>query len=190
MSKQKILAADDDDIMRDMLRIFLEARGFEITTVENGKQAVEKEEEIRPDLVILDVDMPVMTGFDACPLIRHKRNGINYTPIIFLSGNLDERSVITGLQAGADDYIRKPFEPLELLNRIKNLLRMRDFIAHLESLENVIFSLVKSIEARDSYTAGHSMRVSNIAVALGRQRGLSDEDIESLRKGALLHDIG
>jgi putative two-component system response regulator len=111
-------------------------------------------------------------------------------PIIFLSGLLVEGAVILGLQIGADDYVRKPFEPLELLSRINNLIKMKRFIEQVESIENVIFSLVKSVEARDFYTAGHCRRVAEISANLGRELGLSGEEIELLNKSSMLHDVG
>lgn len=190
MNKSKILIADDDESIRKLTKRYFEERGFEVITVVNGQEAVIKEEEIRPDLVILDVEMPVMNGFEACKIIREKRNNITYIPILFISGILTEGIVITGLQIGADDYIRKPFEPLELLNRVNNFLKMKKFIEHVESLENVIFSLVKSIETRDFYTAGHSRRVADISADIGRELKLSENEIEILHKSSLLHDIG
>ena len=134
--------------------------------------------------------MPVMNGFKACQIIREKRSGVHYIPIIFLSGLLLEESVIAGLELGADDYIRKPFEPLELLTRITNLLKIKKLIAQVETLENTVFSLVKSIEARDFYTAGHSRRVADMSVNIGKEIGVSEEEVEILNKSSLLHDIG
>jgi putative two-component system response regulator len=101
-----------------------------------------------------------------------------------------EGAVIMGLQMGADDYVRKPFEPLELVSRINNLIRMKKFIEQVESVENVVFSLVKSVEARDSYTAGHCRRVAEISGNLGKELGLSGEEIEILNKSSMLHDVG
>ena len=190
MNGSKILVADDDESIRDMVKGYLEEKDFKVIIAANGKEAVGLEEEERPDLVILDVEMPAMNGFEACKVIREKRNGIHYVPILFLSGVLAEGVVIKGLQAGADDFIRKPFEPLELLGRVNNFMKMKKFIEQVESVENVIFSLVKSIEARDSYTAGHCMRVAGISVNIGREMGLSDSEIEILYKSSLLHDVG
>ena len=190
MNKHKVLIADDDEFVRNMLVKLLEMNGFEAASAVNGEEAVLKEETTRPDLVILDVEMPGMTGFDACRVIRKKRNGVNYIPIILLSGALTEGLIVTGLELGADDFVTKPFEPLELLARVKNLLKMKDFISQVELLENTIFSLVKSIEARDSYTARHSRGVSNIAMSIGSELGLREEEILILKKSSLLHDIG
>ena len=190
MDKFKILIADDDESVRDLIKQYLEAKNFNVITAVNGKEAVILEEKLKPDLIILDVEMPVMGGLETCKVIRGKRSGIHYVPIIFLSGLLEEGAVILGLQIGADDYVRKPFEPLELLSRINNLIKMKKFIEQVESIENVVFSLVKSIEARDFYTAGHCRRVAEISADLGRELGLSNEEIEILNKSSLLHDVG
>jgi putative two-component system response regulator len=188
--KPKILIADDSASVRDMITKYFGEKGFEVITASNGAEAVEKEESARPDLVILDVEMPMMNGFEACKLIRGKRRGIDYIPIVFLSGMIEEGLVIMGLQLGADDYIRKPFEALEVLSRINNLIKMKNFIAQLESQENVVFSMIKSIEARDYYTAGHSQRVADISMNVGKEMGISEADKGILYKGSLLHDIG
>jgi len=186
----KVLIADDDEHVRNMMAGYLQTNGFEVTSAVNGEEAVLLEETIRPDLVILDVEMPGMNGFDACSIIRNKRNGINYIPIIFLSGALTEGVIVNGLELGADDFVTKPCELLELFTRAKNLLKMKDFVSQVELLENTIFSLVKSIEARDSYTARHSREVSRIAMIIGRKLGLSEEELLILNKSSLLHDIG
>jgi putative two-component system response regulator len=190
MNKSKILVADDDELIRAMVKEYLESKYFMVTTAEDGKEAVTLEEEVRPDLVMLDVEMPVMNGIEACKIIKEKRNGIHYVPIIFLSGVLGDEIVAAGLKAGGDDYIRKPFVALELLCRITNLIQMKKFVEQVESIENVVLSLVKSVEARDSYTAGHSIRVAEISAKIGKELGLSDEEIQSLHKGSLLHDVG
>jgi putative two-component system response regulator len=190
MNRSKILVADDEESIRDLIKEYLEDKGFKIITAVNGTEAVALEEKLRPDLVLLDVVMPDMDGFEACKIIRERRSGIHYVPILFLSGVLTEGTVITGLQAGGDDYIRKPFELPELLGRINSFMKMRKFIEQVESVENVMFSLVKSIEARDFYTAGHSRRVANISADLGRELGFPDKEVEILHKSSLLHDVG
>lgn len=190
MTLHKILFADDDKLTWNIVVRDLRKHGFDVTPVMNGEDAVQIEETLRPDLVILDVEMPVMDGFEACKIIRKKRQGLDYVPIIFLSGLISEEIIVTGLEIGGDEFITKPFDSNELVARINNLLKMRDFIAQVELLENTIFSLVKSVEARDFYTAGHSRRVSQIATYIGSEMGLPEDDLIILRKGALLHDIG
>ena len=190
MERLKVLIADDDGSIRTLVKEYLEQKGFKVIVAVNGNEALILEERLRPDLVILDIDMPVVSGLEVCKAIRAKRSGIHYVPIIFLSGILVEGAVIMGLQIGADDYVRKPFEALELVSRINNLIKMKKFIEQVESIENVIFSLVKSIEARDSYTAGHCRRVAEISSKLGKELGLSDKEIEIINKSSLLHDVG
>lgn len=186
----KILVADDDETLNEYIRTFFDMKGFDVMHAFDGREAVEIEEKFRPDIVILDVDMPVMNGLGACEIIRSRRNGVNYIPVIFLSANLKESTIVEGLELGADDYVRKPFSNIELLTRVNNLLKMREFIRQMELFENVLFSLIKSIEARDSYTAGHSLNVTAIAVSMGRALDFSLKELGILRKGALLHDIG
>lgn len=188
--KQKILIAEDDVQINSMFSAFLEANGYEVISTSNGADAVEKEELTRPDLVILDVNMPEMDGFEACRMIKNKRSGANYTPIMFLSGSVDENIISKGLQLGADDYVKKPFSLNEVLSRIKNLIKMKNLVAQMESMDNVVTSMIKSIETRDFYTSGHVQRVADISMSIGNEMGLSDEESEILHKGALLHDIG
>jgi putative two-component system response regulator len=188
--KQKILIAEDDVQINSMFSAFLETNGYEVISTSNGKDAVEKEELTRPDLVILDVNMPGMDGFEACRMIKNKRSGANYTPVMFLSGSIDENIISKGLQLGADDYVKKPFSLNEVLSRIKNLIKMKYLVAQMESIDNVVTSMIKSIETRNFYTSGHSQRVADISMKIGIEMGLSDEESEILHKGALLHDIG
>jgi len=190
MAKHKILIADDDATINGMATKYFQTKGFEVISAANGKEAVEKEESARPDLVMLDVEMPVMNGFEACKIIKEKRSGINYIPIIFVSGLISEGLVITGLEIGADEYIRKPYEFVELFTRVNNLLKMKGFIEQVESMENVLFSLIKTIQVRDSYTAVHSQHVGDIAVKIAKEMDIPENEIEILKKGCLLHDIG
>jgi len=190
MTRSKILVADDNLAINKMVVLYFQEAGFEVISAFNGKDAVEKEEAARPDLVMLDVEMPVMNGFEACKVIREKRSGINYVPIIFLSGSVEENLISKGLLLGADDFVQKPYNHLELLSRVNNLIKMKNFIAQVESLENVVTAMLKSIEARDFYTAGHSQRVSELAMQIADKMGISKTDKEILNKGAMLHDIG
>jgi putative two-component system response regulator len=188
--KEKILVVDDEVALRNLIALLFRSKGYDVIMASDGKEALEIEERYRPDIVLLDVDMPGMDGFQVCKAIRAKRNGKNYIPIVFLSAVMQDKVVVSGLELGADDYVRKPFESIELITRAKNLLKMKNFIRELESIENVIFSLIRSIEARDSYTAGHSVNVADIASNIGREMGLGADEIRILNNGSLLHDIG
>lgn len=116
---QRILVADDDKDIRDLVQIYLQAEGFIIDEAENGEQACQAVKEKNYDLIILDIMMPIMDGIAALIEIRKEHN----MPIIFLTAKSEEIDMIKGLTLGADDYIQKPFSSLELIARVKSQLR-------------------------------------------------------------------
>lgn len=115
-----ILVAEDDPIMLEGISASLEKEGFNVIPAENGRQALEKWESDSPDLICLDIMMPVLDGFEACRQIRARDAKI---PILFLSAKNEETDVVAGLDLGADDFIRKPFGKKELLARIRTAIR-------------------------------------------------------------------
>ncbi|WPC40846.1 response regulator transcription factor [Clostridium sp. JS66] len=119
MEKSTILVVDDDKDIRDMINIYLVNQDMNVHTAANGIEALDILENTRVDLIVLDVMMPKMDGMKACMKIREKLN----VPIIILSAKIDDADKILGLTIGADDYVGKPFNPLELLARIKSQLR-------------------------------------------------------------------
>jgi DNA-binding response OmpR family regulator len=115
----RILVVDDDAPSVKMISFLLREEGYEVVSADNGSAALELVEREPPDLVILDVMMPRMDGFEVCRRIRQKMD----VPIIFLSAKGETADKVSGLQLGADDYLAKPFEPAELLARVKAVLR-------------------------------------------------------------------
>lgn len=115
----KILVVDDDAALAEMLTIVLKGEGFEPTVVGDGAQAVEVFNEVRPDLVLLDLMLPGKSGIDVCKDIRQDSR----VPIVMLTAKTDTVDVVLGLESGADDYILKPFKPKELVARIRARLR-------------------------------------------------------------------
>ena len=116
---RRILAVEDDRNISDLIRMYLEKEGFEVTAAFDGGTAVEKFKEIQPDLVLLDIMLPVMDGWGVCQKIRE----ISKTPIIMLTAKSEVFDNVTGLEMGADDYIVNPFEMKELIARINAVLR-------------------------------------------------------------------
>lgn len=114
-----ILIVDDEARMRRFMQMNLDLEGYRVIEAENGMQAVERVRDDLPDLVVLDVMMPQMDGFEALRLIREVSN----VPVIMLTVNADEDSRVKGLDLGADDYVTKPFSPRELASRIRAVLR-------------------------------------------------------------------
>jgi putative two-component system response regulator len=111
-------------------------------------------------------------------------------PVVLLTDLDDRESKIKGIESDADDFITKPPNKMELLARTKSLIKLKRLNDKLASIENVLFSLAKTVEAKDEYTQGHVERVSKLAIALGKKMGLSEREMEALRYGGILHDIG
>ena len=116
---RKVLAVEDDRNISDLIRMYLEKEGFEVTPAFDGGTAVEKFKEIQPDIVLLDIMLPVMDGWSVCAKIREMAK----TPIIMLTAKGEVQDRVSGLEMGADDYIVKPFEMKELIARINAVLR-------------------------------------------------------------------
>lgn len=122
MSKPKVIVVDDDADIRDVLNLTLSQEGYEVLEAENGKAGLELILNKAPNLVIVDYKMPVMTGPELCAIVK-KDILLSHLPIIMLTGKSDVTDKVSGINAGADDYLVKPFEPQELLARIKMILR-------------------------------------------------------------------
>ena len=119
MSRQKILIVDDDANICELLRLYLEKDGFETRVANDGGEAVRQNENYSPDLILLDIMLPILDGWQVCREIRKKYN----TPIIMLTAKGETFDKILGLELGADDYISKPFDTKEVIARIKAVLR-------------------------------------------------------------------
>jgi DNA-binding response OmpR family regulator len=116
-----ILIADDDEDIRELVAFKLEAAGFEVISVDNGLSALSAAQNRPPDLVVLDVMMPGLSGIDVCRALRAERLTAQL-PIILLTARAQEGDVEVGLSAGADDYVVKPFSPRELISRVEAVL--------------------------------------------------------------------
>ena len=121
-AEAKLLVVDDEFNILELLATSLRFAGFEVVTAGNGREAIEKAENEQPDLIVLDVMMPGMDGFDVCRAIRR----VSDAPIVMLTARSDTSDVVTGLEAGADDYVPKPFKPKELVARVRARLRGRE----------------------------------------------------------------
>jgi DNA-binding response OmpR family regulator len=119
----KILVADDEQNIVKLLRMYLRNEGYEVVAAADGKQALDRFNAESPDLVLLDLMMPAINGFDVCTEIRKKSD----VPVIMLTARSDDIDKIVGLEMGADDYVTKPFNPREVMARVKAALRRRDW---------------------------------------------------------------
>lgn len=119
---ERILVADDDEDILNLVCFRLQQVGYDVARATNGAEAVQLASEQRPDLCVFDVQMPEMTGYEAIEKIRAD-DGLKDVPIILLTASVQERDMARGFEVGADDYMRKPFNPQELQARIEKLLR-------------------------------------------------------------------
>jgi putative two-component system response regulator len=184
-----ILVVDDDPAIVHLLRRLLSAQGYIVESVPDGPSAVCAVRERPPDVVLLDVLLPGMTGYDVCRQLKHDP-ATRLLPVVLISGLSEQAQRVEGLKAGADDFLTKPIEVNELLARVGSLARMKRYTDDLDSAASIISMLAIMIEARDGYTQGHCHRMANYATALGRRLALGEDDLQALQRGGFLHDIG
>ena len=185
----RVLVVDDLEANRKLLGSLLTRDGYRVAFAEDGRAALDMVARDQPDLVLMDVMMPHLNGFDACLAI--KRNPTTrLIPVVLITALQNSEDRIRGLDAGADDFLSKPFNAHELRARVRSLIRIKRYTDDLDTAESVIVSLALTIEARDYYTEGHCQRLAAYASSLGRYIGLSDEDVAALTRGGFLHDIG
>jgi putative two-component system response regulator len=185
----QILVVDDDPMIVDVLTRFLSREGYDVITAQNGVQALDSVKRYQPDLILLDVTMPEMDGFTACRLLKEdERTAL--IPITMLTGLDDREHRTRGIEAGADDFLTKPFEHSILRARIRSQLRLKRLTDQLEHTENVIFMLAQAVEEKDSYTEGHLRRLRSYGEQLAVACGLGYNDVRAVRYGGILHDIG
>src|SRR5579863_6981625 len=184
---ERILIVDDESAARIALATLLRREGFEVRDVSEGVAALTECASFHPDLILLDIVMPDMDGFEVCRRVKATPE-TRLTPVILITGLSETEDRIRGINAGADDFLSKPIDFNELLARSRSLLRLKQITDELENAESVLFTLAQSIEARDPYTLGHCERLSEISARLGVKLGLPDEEITALRRAGIVHD--
>jgi putative two-component system response regulator len=185
----RVLVVDDEPLNLKLLEAALTSRGYEVVKAGSGPDALSVLSKTDIDLVLLDVMMPEMDGFEVCRRIK-SREELRLIPVILVTGLGDVDSRVKGIEAGADDFLTKPPNMMELFARTKAFLKVKHLNQNMTSIENVLFSLANTVEAKDSYTQGHVRRVSELAIAVGRRLGRPESELEALRIGGALHDIG
>jgi cyclic di-GMP phosphodiesterase len=184
-----ILIVDDNPATVELLKQQLKPYQYTIETASDGDVALEKVRQNPPDLVLLDLMMPRISGFEICDRLKNDK-ATQFIPIIVITALSEQSDKLKAIELGADDFLVKPINRVELTTRIKSLLRMKLMHDDLDTSESILFSLANALEAKDFYTAGHSERVAQLAMEIGRRMNLKAHDIEALRRGGLIHDIG
>ena len=205
-TKENILIVDDEKTVRRSLNHALTMNGFSCVEASNADEAMASLKNKPADLVILDIMMPGTSGKDLLPILK---KSFPDTAVVMATAVVEPDTIVSCMKNGAHDYITKPFDVDQLLANIQMVLDKRHLELDLKEKSQVlegkvteqakelqrlfidaVESLIGALEVKDKYTAGHSRRVTKIAVDIGNVLGMKGEDLENLRWAALLHDIG
>lgn len=206
--KKNILIVDDEERNLRLLSLILSNYGYDFVAARNGAEAVEMALKVLPDLVLLDIMMPEMDGYEACR--RLKANGLTaHIPVVMVTALEDRDSKLKGLEAGANDFLSKPVDSSELMVRVRNLLRVKefeDYLAHhnailaeqvmektkelRDSYIDTIYRLTLAAEYKDEDTASHIRRISLYTKFLAKTLGFTDEQADIMLYASPMHDVG
>ncbi len=207
-NKGDILAVDDTPASLKLLTDTLKAEGYQVRAAISGELALRAATIAPPELVLLDINMPGLNGFDVCQRLKAQPETRDI-PVIFVSALSETVEKVKGFELGGVDYVTKPYQREELLARVNTHLELSRLRHHLEkvveertaelrasekkvraSLLDSIAAVAATVEMRDPYTAGHQRRVAGIAAAIARELQLPEEQIEGLYLAGVVHDVG
>jgi putative two-component system response regulator len=188
-TEQVVLVVDDHPLNLELIEGCLADVECRVITATDGIEALDLFRTQHPDLVLLDVMMPRMDGYEVCQRIKESPEG-KLLPVVMVTalGQIADR--VRGLEVGADDFIVKPIERVELVARVRSLLRVKQLYDRLDDAQRTIFALARAVEAKDSLTEAHTERVGINARRLGAAVGLPEETLDDLLWGGVIHDIG
>jgi putative two-component system response regulator len=189
LERPKILVVDDHPSNRLAAVALLSVEGYDVIEAESGEAALARVSEIQPDLILLDVMMPGMDGYEVCRRLKGDEH-TRLTPIVFITALDDRRDRLRGIEAGGDDFLTKPFDRLELSARVKSLVQQKRLNEDLDHAEQVLFSIARTVESRDPNTGDHCERLVLQGKAFGEFLGLARSEVRDLMWGGYLHDIG
>ena len=206
-NRECILVVDDDFMNLRVVEHILKDE-FEVIGVNSGEECLSYIQKTVPDMILLDLYMPDMNGFEVLERLKSD-DRFKDIPVIFLTADDDKQTEVKGFQAGALDFVTKPFIAEIVRQRVNRLMELSRLQKHLEKevrhqtakveerqrrIEQMsiqaVQTLARTIDAKDAYTNGHSYRVAEYSVLLAKELGWTEEEVENLRHAALLHDIG
>ena len=204
MTQPCLLIIDDEPIARHSLEALLTGEGYQLNFAVDGLEGMQKAIELHPDVILLDVMMPAMDGYEVCHRLRSEPS-LAEIPILFLTTLDDRYSRLKGLEAGADDFLSKPIDRLELRARLRTITRLDRYrklnqerlrivqaLGELQrAYDETIEGWSRALDLRDKETEGHSRRVTEMTLSLAREFGIHNaEELVYIRRGAFLHDVG
>ncbi len=184
-----VLVVDDGSADRQLAQACLAGLDCDIRLATDGASALQQIKTEPPDLVLLDVQMPGLDGYEVCRRIKAGPRG-RLLPVVMITALNETADRVRALEAGADDFLTKPVERVELVARVRSALRLKAVYNTLDSAEQVIFALAAAVEAKDPLTEKHTQRVAESARHLGARWGLPEVALDALYKGGIIHDIG
>ncbi|MBF2049958.1 MAG: response regulator [Elainella sp. C42_A2020_010] len=187
--RPKVLIVDDHPSSRMTAASLLAMEGYEVLEAENGYAALEQVRLAAPDLILLDVMMPGMDGYEVCRRLKQDEQ-TRLTPIVFVTALNDRRARLKGIEAGGDDFLSKPFDQLELSARVRSLVRQKQLNEDLDHAGQVLFSIARTIERRDPNTGDHCERLVDWGRRFGEFLQLPRYALRDLIWAGYLHDIG
>ena len=211
----KILVVDDDPVNLMLLETILHQLGYQVSKAATGNEALEKAVAEKPSIILLDIMLPDISGFEVCKTLKSQRD-LATTPIVMVTALGDRESKLKGLETGADEYLVKPIDRVELLLRVKNLLKVKAYNDYLEGIKGllerevnkrtqelqeaykklddayleIIQRLGRAAEYRDDETGEHIQRMSRYCQILAREMGLSQEQQKEIFYASPMHDVG
>jgi len=184
-----VLVVDDVAANRQLLESYLLRLDCRVIEAGDGQAALAAAAKDPPDLVLLDAQMPRLDGFEVCRRLKAEP-ATRLTPVVMVTSLSAIGDRVRALQAGADDFLSKPIDRVELVARVQSLLRLKATYDRLEDAQQVILSLGLTVEAKDPYTEAHATRVATTARALAELVGIQGPRLDDISFGAAIHDIG
>ncbi len=184
-----VLVIEDEPTQRSLLMRVLEREGYDSLGIANGEMGLRAIVEYAPELVLLDLSLPGIDGFEICRRLRS--DPVTATlPVIVITAHTSMEDMVAALDAGADDFLSKPVQQAELLARIRSAMRLRRAITSLERAAQIVAALANAVEAKDVGLVHHCRWLAHHAARVGVNVGLRGEELEAVAYGALLHDVG
>ncbi len=185
----RVLIVDDEAPHRALEREILEPPKYVVTEATNGQEALDILASQHFDVVLMDKRMPKLDGDETTRHIRDEMKDL-MLPIIMVTGSNSSAELEASMHAGATDFVRKPYNPIELMARVDAAAARKRLTDQLDDAESVLFALARMVEAKDGTTGDHCTRLAHNSVVFGRMLGLGKEELLALRRGGVLHDIG
>jgi putative two-component system response regulator len=184
-----VVIIEDEPTQRALLSRLLDREGYRVVAIGDGEIGLSAILQQTPDLVLLDLNLPRMDGYEICRQLR--LDPVTATlPVIVITAHTATEDMVAALDAGADDFLAKPVQQAELLARMRSAIRLRRSITSLERATQIVAALANAVEAKDVGLVHHCRWLAHHAARVGVQVGLRGEELEAVAYGALLHDVG